>query len=271
MGRAHRQIASFEGLLSLRFYPRTPNSPNSAFDGLVRSRLAYSLPQNSLLKCLDNQSWSSEVLMAGVPIIRGFDANKERNGAGHNRYFMVPFGGKTTRFRGPRVITVYPAVPFGGEPPVRGHGIHVFYDDLLEVFCRRSIVSASNPPFHQSRIGKEEAGGREIVKASKDRGGGDGIGVGEVGGRQWRWGSAGFRVRRDAESGRGEVSGEACDASAPFARIEATVAGFTQKFRDEKRSQRDIWTGSAPNQYVCGISCGISGSLRSNEKHVLKI
>ncbi|PKU74441.1 hypothetical protein MA16_Dca003644 [Dendrobium catenatum] len=53
--------------------------------------------------------------------MRGFDANKERNGDGHNRYFVVPFGGKTTRFRGPQVITVYPAVPFGGRPPVRGH------------------------------------------------------------------------------------------------------------------------------------------------------
>ncbi|KAI0487857.1 hypothetical protein KFK09_027680 [Dendrobium nobile] len=49
----------------------------------------------------------------------GFDANKERIGAGHNRYFVVPFGGKTTRFRGPRVITVYPAMPFGGKPPCR--------------------------------------------------------------------------------------------------------------------------------------------------------
>ncbi|KAI0524319.1 hypothetical protein KFK09_003685 [Dendrobium nobile] len=45
----------------------------------------------------------------------GFDANKEHIGYGHNRYFVVPFDGKTTRFRGPRVITVYPAVPFGGK------------------------------------------------------------------------------------------------------------------------------------------------------------
>ncbi|KAH0454004.1 hypothetical protein IEQ34_018328 [Dendrobium chrysotoxum] len=45
----------------------------------------------------------------------GFDATKERIDSSHNRYLVVPFGGKTTRFRGPRVITVYPAVPFGGE------------------------------------------------------------------------------------------------------------------------------------------------------------
>ncbi|PKU67333.1 hypothetical protein MA16_Dca024410 [Dendrobium catenatum] len=45
----------------------------------------------------------------------GFDANKERIGSGHNRYFVVPFDGKITRFRGPQVITVYHAVPFGGK------------------------------------------------------------------------------------------------------------------------------------------------------------
>ncbi|KAH0463927.1 hypothetical protein IEQ34_006713 [Dendrobium chrysotoxum] len=45
----------------------------------------------------------------------GFDVNKGRIGSGHNRYHVVPFGGKTTRFRGPQVTTVYPAVPFGGE------------------------------------------------------------------------------------------------------------------------------------------------------------
>ncbi|PKU87839.1 hypothetical protein MA16_Dca017611 [Dendrobium catenatum] len=56
-------------------------------------------------------SWSLIYLVRG-----GFDANKERIGSGHNRYIVVPFGGKTTRFRGPRVvITVYPAVPFGGK------------------------------------------------------------------------------------------------------------------------------------------------------------
>ncbi|KAI0486586.1 hypothetical protein KFK09_029334 [Dendrobium nobile] len=40
---------------------------------------------------------------------------QERIRSDHNRYFVVPFDGKTTRFRGPRVITVYPAVPFGGK------------------------------------------------------------------------------------------------------------------------------------------------------------
>ncbi|PKU79980.1 putative ribosome-binding factor A, chloroplastic [Dendrobium catenatum] len=61
-----------------------------------------------------------------------FDANKKRNGAGHNRYIVVPFGGKTTRFRGPRVvITVYPAVPFGGRPPVRGHVPRPYWQEIV--------------------------------------------------------------------------------------------------------------------------------------------
>ncbi|KAL0910241.1 hypothetical protein M5K25_021202 [Dendrobium thyrsiflorum] len=45
----------------------------------------------------------------------GFDVTKERIGSGHNRYIVVPFGGRTTRFREPRVITVYPAVPFSSK------------------------------------------------------------------------------------------------------------------------------------------------------------
>ncbi|KAH0460043.1 hypothetical protein IEQ34_010706 [Dendrobium chrysotoxum] len=47
-----------------------------------------------------------------------FDVNKNCIGSGHNRYHVVPFGGKTTRFRGPQVITVYPTVPFGGETAI---------------------------------------------------------------------------------------------------------------------------------------------------------
>ncbi|PKU69117.1 hypothetical protein MA16_Dca002387 [Dendrobium catenatum] len=59
-------------------------------------------------------------VMKAFSTIEGFDANKERIGSGHNRYFVVPFGGKITRFRGSRiVVTVYPAVPFGGRPPIR--------------------------------------------------------------------------------------------------------------------------------------------------------
>ncbi|KAI0493808.1 hypothetical protein KFK09_023933 [Dendrobium nobile] len=65
------------------------------------------------------------------PGLLRFDANKERIGAGHNRYFVVPFGGKTTRFRGPRVITVYPAVPFGGEPSVRGHVPRPYWQETV--------------------------------------------------------------------------------------------------------------------------------------------
>ncbi|KAL0910146.1 hypothetical protein M5K25_021089 [Dendrobium thyrsiflorum] len=45
----------------------------------------------------------------------GFDAIGEHTGVGHNRYIVVPFGGITTRFRGTRVITVYPVVPFSGK------------------------------------------------------------------------------------------------------------------------------------------------------------
>ncbi|KAL0909918.1 hypothetical protein M5K25_020828 [Dendrobium thyrsiflorum] len=48
-------------------------------------------------------------------VVPGFSAIGEHTSAGHNRYIVVPFGGKTTRFRGPRVITVYPAVPFGSK------------------------------------------------------------------------------------------------------------------------------------------------------------
>ncbi|KAL0926420.1 hypothetical protein M5K25_002651 [Dendrobium thyrsiflorum] len=44
-----------------------------------------------------------------------FDATKEHIGSGHNHNLLVSFGGKTIRFRGPRVITVYPAMPFGGK------------------------------------------------------------------------------------------------------------------------------------------------------------
>ncbi|KAL0912987.1 hypothetical protein M5K25_016413 [Dendrobium thyrsiflorum] len=45
----------------------------------------------------------------------GFDVTKERIGSGHNRYIVVPFGGRTTRFRGPQVITIYPTVSFSGK------------------------------------------------------------------------------------------------------------------------------------------------------------
>ncbi|KAI0519598.1 hypothetical protein KFK09_007049 [Dendrobium nobile] len=38
------------------------------------------------------------------PLAAGFDAIKERIGVGHNRYFVVPFGGKTTRFRGSQIF-----------------------------------------------------------------------------------------------------------------------------------------------------------------------
>ncbi|KAI0496499.1 hypothetical protein KFK09_022816 [Dendrobium nobile] len=59
-----------------------------------------------------------------------FDATKERIGSGHNRYFVVPFGGLTTRFRGPRVITVYLAVPFGsktaGDGPLSYTGLPLY-------------------------------------------------------------------------------------------------------------------------------------------------
>ncbi|KAL0907038.1 hypothetical protein M5K25_025576 [Dendrobium thyrsiflorum] len=45
----------------------------------------------------------------------GFSAIGEHTGAGYNRYIVVPFGGRTTRFRGPQVIIIYPAVPFGDK------------------------------------------------------------------------------------------------------------------------------------------------------------
>ncbi|PKU65289.1 hypothetical protein MA16_Dca026168 [Dendrobium catenatum] len=62
----------------------------------------------------------------------GIDANKDRISFGHNRYFVVPFSGKTTRFRGPRVVvTVYPMVSFGGRPPVRGHVPHPYWQEIV--------------------------------------------------------------------------------------------------------------------------------------------
>ncbi|KAH0453603.1 hypothetical protein IEQ34_017927 [Dendrobium chrysotoxum] len=44
-----------------------------------------------------------------------YNATKERIGSDHNHNLVVPFGSKTTQFRGPWVITIYPAVPFGGK------------------------------------------------------------------------------------------------------------------------------------------------------------
>ncbi|KAL0921195.1 hypothetical protein M5K25_008247 [Dendrobium thyrsiflorum] len=45
----------------------------------------------------------------GYLVDLGIDAIGEHTGAGHNRNIRI------TWFRGPRVITVYPAVPFGGK------------------------------------------------------------------------------------------------------------------------------------------------------------
>ncbi|KAH0452887.1 hypothetical protein IEQ34_017211 [Dendrobium chrysotoxum] len=36
-------------------------------------------------------------------VVPGFDATKERISSGHNQYLVVPFGGKTTRFREPQI------------------------------------------------------------------------------------------------------------------------------------------------------------------------
>ncbi|KAL0928500.1 hypothetical protein M5K25_000384 [Dendrobium thyrsiflorum] len=63
-------------------------------------------------------SWSLVYLVKG-----GFNAIGEHTGAGHNCYIVVPFGGRTSRFRGPGVIIVYPAVPFGSKTAAwRGDG-----------------------------------------------------------------------------------------------------------------------------------------------------
>ncbi|PKU60896.1 ABC transporter B family member 26, chloroplastic [Dendrobium catenatum] len=110
-----------------------------------------------------------------VPGLLRFDVTKGRIGSGHNQYFVVPFGGKTTRFRGLRVIiTVYPAVPFGGKPSaisvlvptvvrctydVSTIVIHKYsfagdrciHYDLLEMFVEGSFTSVSYPPFTNLR------------------------------------------------------------------------------------------------------------------------
>ncbi|KAL0917837.1 hypothetical protein M5K25_012934 [Dendrobium thyrsiflorum] len=51
----------------------------------------------------------------GYLVDLGWIAIGEHTGADYNRYILVPFGSRTTRFRGPRVITVYPASPFGSK------------------------------------------------------------------------------------------------------------------------------------------------------------
>ncbi|KAL0905543.1 hypothetical protein M5K25_023971 [Dendrobium thyrsiflorum] len=61
------------------------------------------------------------VLLSRVIVVPGFDATKERIGSGHNNYIVVPFGGRTTRFKGPRVITVYLQCHLGAKLPVRGY------------------------------------------------------------------------------------------------------------------------------------------------------
>ncbi|PKU66979.1 hypothetical protein MA16_Dca019080 [Dendrobium catenatum] len=63
--------------------------------------------QPNLIKDPCRQPW--------VASSKGFDIIKERIGSGHSHYFVVPFGGKTTWFRGPQVITVYPVMPFGDK------------------------------------------------------------------------------------------------------------------------------------------------------------
>ncbi|KAL0922863.1 hypothetical protein M5K25_006894 [Dendrobium thyrsiflorum] len=52
---------------------------------------------------------------------QGFDVTKERIGSVHNRYIVVPFGGRTTRFRGPLVVTIYQQCHSAVKLSVRGH------------------------------------------------------------------------------------------------------------------------------------------------------
>ncbi|KAL0917303.1 hypothetical protein M5K25_012358 [Dendrobium thyrsiflorum] len=81
-------------------------------------------------------SWSQVYLVKGgsrpnltegsLSAAMGFDVIGKHTGAGHNRYIVVPFGGRITQFRGPRVITVYPAVPFGGKTAERYVNFNLF-------------------------------------------------------------------------------------------------------------------------------------------------
>ncbi|PKU67686.1 hypothetical protein MA16_Dca023238 [Dendrobium catenatum] len=75
---------------------------------LVRGGIRPNLTEGSL-------SAAMGCFVQGDLVDLRFDVNKDRIGSGHNRYFVVPFGSKTTRFRGPQIITVYPAVPFDGK------------------------------------------------------------------------------------------------------------------------------------------------------------
>ncbi|KAL0916001.1 hypothetical protein M5K25_013476 [Dendrobium thyrsiflorum] len=67
MGRAQEKVLVLKAYFLFGFFPVLQTAQVLLF----RLRVAYSLPQNSLLKCLDNQSWSSKVQMTGVPIILG--------------------------------------------------------------------------------------------------------------------------------------------------------------------------------------------------------
>ncbi|KAL0915288.1 hypothetical protein M5K25_015694 [Dendrobium thyrsiflorum] len=89
-------------------------------------------------------SWSLFYLVRGgsrpnltegfLSVAMGFTAFGEHTGAGHNHYIVVPFGGKITRFRGPRVITVYPAVPFYGKTiGYRTHTTSLLVGDYLRM------------------------------------------------------------------------------------------------------------------------------------------
>ncbi|PKU80750.1 hypothetical protein MA16_Dca023447 [Dendrobium catenatum] len=60
-----------------------------------------------------DSSWLTSFFVAKVPF--GGKTTRFKGSRVITVYPAVPFGGKTTRFRGLRVITVYPAVPFDGK------------------------------------------------------------------------------------------------------------------------------------------------------------
>ncbi|KAL0912222.1 hypothetical protein M5K25_018184 [Dendrobium thyrsiflorum] len=129
---------------------------------------------------------SRAIVVPGLLVREGFDADGERIGSGHNRYIMVPFGGRTTRFRGPRVIMVYSAVPFGAKPPVRGHIPRPYWQEIFEEvtgFGQSSARKREGYP-HNKRVtvAASDRTGRNVsnvVKSANNKGVEE-VGIGTV-------------------------------------------------------------------------------------------
>ncbi|PKU76664.1 6-phosphofructokinase 1 [Dendrobium catenatum] len=158
-------------------------------------------------------------------IVCEFDANKEHIGSGHNRYFVVPFGGKTTRFRGSRVITIYPAVPFGGETA-----------DLV-AFGNSFWIALFVASYRWRRFGR----GKE---ANRERGREVGFGRGSK--KQSR--------REERSSDRVGVARVANGSLGLLLKaLESSTRGAVAGFELESRNDAEWYSDSAGLSEICGI------------------